>query len=146
MAKYYIAYGSNLNVQQMRRRCPDAYIAGVGYMKGWKLVFRGNSRLCGVLNIEQAKGEEIPIGIWRISEKDEKNLDIYEGYPHLYRKAFFPVRIEGEDTVAMAYIMTDGHEVAPPSESYFDTVKQGYKDFMFDNACLTMARKSALMV
>ena len=28
MKKYYIAYGSNLNVEQMRYRCPDAKIVG----------------------------------------------------------------------------------------------------------------------
>ncbi len=26
--KYYIAYGSNLSVEQMAHRCPDARIAG----------------------------------------------------------------------------------------------------------------------
>ena len=25
--RYYIAYGSNLNVEQMRHRCPDARVA-----------------------------------------------------------------------------------------------------------------------
>lgn len=30
MKRYYIAYGSNLNVPQMRWRCPDARIIGTG--------------------------------------------------------------------------------------------------------------------
>ena len=28
MKKFYLAYGSNLNVKQMRFRCPDARIVG----------------------------------------------------------------------------------------------------------------------
>ena len=28
MKKYYLAYGSNLNVAQMQFRCPDAVVAG----------------------------------------------------------------------------------------------------------------------
>ena len=36
--RYYIAYGSNLSVEQMAIRCPDAKIAGMAALKDWKLV------------------------------------------------------------------------------------------------------------
>ena len=39
--KYYIAYGSNLSVEQMAYRCPDAKIAGQAVLAGWELLFRG---------------------------------------------------------------------------------------------------------
>ena len=39
--KYYIAYGSNLSVEQMADRCPDAKIAGQAVLAGWELLFRG---------------------------------------------------------------------------------------------------------
>lgn len=35
--KYYIAYGSNLSVEQMAYRCPDAKIAGQAVLAGWEL-------------------------------------------------------------------------------------------------------------
>ena len=35
--RYYIAYGSNLNVPQMRMRCPHATILGTANLKGWEL-------------------------------------------------------------------------------------------------------------
>ena len=38
--RYYIAYGSNLNVPQMRMRCPGATILGTADLKGWELLFR----------------------------------------------------------------------------------------------------------
>ncbi len=38
--KYYIAYGSNLSIEQMKVRTPDAVIAGTGILKNWQLLFR----------------------------------------------------------------------------------------------------------
>ena len=40
--KYYLAYGSNLNVTQMEWRCPRAKIAGYGTLQDWQLLFRGS--------------------------------------------------------------------------------------------------------
>ena len=75
--KYYIAYGSNLNVNQMLYRCPDAVKIGASVIEGYKLVFRR-----GVLTIEPADGMRVPVGVWAVSAPDEESLDIYEGFPH----------------------------------------------------------------
>ena len=40
--RYYIAYGSNLNVQQMRWRCPNARIIGTSELKDYRLMFKGS--------------------------------------------------------------------------------------------------------
>jgi len=77
--KYYIAYGSNLDVDQMLRRCPNALTIGRSTIDGYKLVFRGNSR-SGVANIEPYTGASVPVGIWSISPSDEDALDWYEGF------------------------------------------------------------------
>ncbi len=39
--RYYIAYGSNLNIRQMRMRCPHATICGTARLSGWELLFKG---------------------------------------------------------------------------------------------------------
>ena len=39
--RYYIAYGSNLNVQQMQMRGPHAKGVGAATLEGWGLVFKG---------------------------------------------------------------------------------------------------------
>ena len=36
----YFAYGSNVNVEQMRRRIPDARVVGRAVLKGWRVVER----------------------------------------------------------------------------------------------------------
>ena len=38
----YVAYGSNMNLEQMAYRCPDAKVVGTGVIKGYILMFRGN--------------------------------------------------------------------------------------------------------
>ena len=83
--KYYIAYGSNLNIQQMETRCSDAQIVGTAELTGWRLMFKG-SKSGNYLTIERAEGHIVPVAVWAISEDDERNLDMYEGYPIFYYK------------------------------------------------------------
>ena len=45
MSKMYIAYGSNLSVEQMAHRCPDAKVAGMAAIRDWKLVFRVHANI-----------------------------------------------------------------------------------------------------
>lgn len=141
-AKYYIAYGSNLNVGQMRHRCPCAVPVGVSSVKDYKLVFCGNSR-SGVANIEPCDGESVPVGIWAISPSDENALDRYEGYPWLYEKKVFTLPVNGKTVKAMAYIMTPGHQIAAPTRYYLNTILEGYGDFGFDTAPLLDAADEA---
>lgn len=44
--KYYLAYGPNLNLVQMRQRCPNARVVGYTYLFGVRLVFRGSKNGC----------------------------------------------------------------------------------------------------
>jgi hypothetical protein len=67
--KLYAAYGSNLNLRQMSIRCPDAIPVGKAMLKGWQLTFRG------VATLEPKADAETPVGIWRITPKDESALD-----------------------------------------------------------------------
>ena len=42
MKKFYLAYGSNLNVEQMQFRCPDARIVGTAEIPNYQLLFKGS--------------------------------------------------------------------------------------------------------
>ena len=134
--KLYIAYGSNLNIDQMKRRCPDAEIVTTSCINNYQLTFRGNHRGFGVANIEPKKGARVPVGVWQISQDDEVALDRYEGYPHLYVKQNFMVPINGERHKAMAYVMRQGFDPVPPSDSYLQTIADGFDDFRIDKAVL----------
>lgn len=142
MSKFYIAYGSNLNKEQMRYRCPDAMLIGAGEIQDYQLLFRGGEN--AVATIEPLKGGSVPFGLWKISAQDEQKLDCYEGYPTLYYKRTFTLQIEGESIEAMAYIMDPRYEIGVPSENYYQTILQGYLDCGMDQHILDDAvQKSA---
>lgn len=134
----YIAYGSNLNVEQMNYRCPDSKVICKGVIKDYKLLFKG-SMSGNYLTIEPAKGYEVPVVIWAVSESDEHKLDIYEGWPRFYRKETLPVETEdGVVTDSFAYIM-NGHELGAPTNRYFNTCLSGYRSFGFNPEILVQA-------
>lgn len=128
--KYYLAYGSNLNVGQMKHRCPDAKRVGSAELSGYRLSFRG--RRMGVLTIEPDSESSVPVGIWAISDDDEISLDFYEGFPRLYRKETFTVQLNGETIEAIIYIMNEGLPISAPSDYYLEAVSDGYRDFRFE--------------
>lgn len=142
--KMYVAYGSNLNLDQMTYRCPDAQVLGSGVVKNHELTFWGTARRdCGVATILPRKGTDVPVGVFAISASDERNLDSYEGWPYLYRKEFITVELDsGKKVRGMVYLMNTG-TVMRPSDYYYNTIKIGYEDFGFDTGFLDAAVKKA---
>ena len=142
--RYYIAYGSNLSVEQMAIRCPDAKIAGMAALKDWKLVFKLHA------DIVPCEGRVVPVLVWEISEKDEKNLDLYEGYPNYYTKrqmGIIMTDLEGKNprkVNAMVYVMTGTHlTLRMPMRSYYNVLAEGYERFGFNPYQLELALNEA---
>lgn len=144
--QYYLAYGSNLNLDQMAYRCPDARIAGSTMLRDYRLLFRG-SKTGSYLTVEPCKGASVPCGVFKISHRDEMSLDHYEGFPTFYRKEYKLVDLVDDKTgevrsvVAMIYIMDERRPVGIPSHAYLTTCGEGYLDFNFDLSYLETALK-----
>lgn len=119
----YFAYGSNLNVAAMARRCPAAVSLGKINLQDSRLVFRG------VADCIYEPGAECPGGVWRITSECEAALDRYEGVAGgFYRKEYITVEgYEGEDRM-LVYVM-NSTGIMPPAVGYYETIRQGYKDF-----------------
>ncbi|MFB1050543.1 gamma-glutamylcyclotransferase family protein [Paraliobacillus sp. JSM ZJ581] len=139
MSKLYLAYGSNLNLEQMAHRCPTAIVVGASEIKGYKLVFRGPHGHA-VATIEPFKGESVPVLVWQITAEDEVALDRYEGWPYLYRKETMKVRLYNKQVDAMVYIMNEGRPINQPSCYYYSTILEGYKSAGFDIELLRKSR------
>lgn len=120
----YLAYGSNLNLEQMAYRCKTAKVLGSAILFGYQLLFRGDSS--AVATIEKLKSGMVPVLIWELEPEDEAALDSYEGYPTFYRKEYIKVQFINKWVRVMAYIMNDGHQLGCPSEYYYDLILQGY--------------------
>ena len=129
--RIYLAYGSNLNLEQMKHRCPTAKVIGTTFLENYKLTFRGYHG-SAVATIEPAEGCRVPVMLWSILPNDEKSLDSYEGYPRLYRKETVTVKMDGEDVETMVYIMNEGRPLGAPSLFYYGTIAEGYEDAGFD--------------
>ena len=144
MKRFYIAYGSNLNVRQMRMRCPDAVIIGTAFIPDYRLLFKG-SKSGNYLTIEPHSGSQVPVAVWAVSARDERNLDRYEGFPDFYYKKGYPLEVKLSETgkirklTAFAYIMHEGRPIGIPSNLYMRTCLEGYDTFRFDKNVLVDA-------
>lgn len=92
--RYYIAYGSNLNIHQMRMRCPSARRIGTSELKGYELLFKG-SKTGSYITVEKKPGSSVPVGVWEVTQADEKALDRYEGFPNFYYKKELTLPVKG---------------------------------------------------
>ena len=128
----YFAYGSNLNIFQMQRRCKDSKFLKKIKLKDFRLTFRSRYRAA---DIEPKKNSIVPGGLFEISKKDEKKLDVYEDFPVLYKKLYFPYY----NNKVMTYIMVNKTEFRYPTERYLNVVKRGYKDCKLDMKYLKIA-------
>ena len=140
--RLYIAYGSNMNVAQMARRCPGAEIVTTATLESWRLTFQGSPHNAHA-NIMRADGTTTPVVIWAISEGNEINLDRYEGVAGgYYRKEYLPVAINDETHNALVYIMTP-QPYNTPSPSYLHGIAEAYKAAGFDPCWLYAAFRYA---
>ena len=142
MAKrYYIAYGSNLNIPQMRMRCPGARIIGTSVIPDYELLFKG-SKTGSYLTIEPWEGGRVPVAVWEVTAAHERSLDRYEGYPVFYYKADMELAVtlagtgEVKTLPGFVYMMYADRPLGTPSNSYFVTCAQGYRSFGFDPCIL----------
>ena len=127
--RLYLAYGSNINLEQMARRCPNSKVIGTAMIPDYELEFRG------VATIVPKKGAEVPVLMWEIDQQDEINLNHYEGFPRLYRKEIFEMEVDGKIREGMAYLM-NYKGVAPPTAQYYNGIKKGYEDNGMDTKYL----------
>lgn len=129
---YYLAYGSNLNEEQMMWRCPGAEKIGTAMIPGYRLMFKG-SKTGSYLTIEQDAECEVPVGVWRVTGGDIEALDRYEGYPTFYyKKSLILPCSDGKQHRAFVYIMHEDRPLGLPGRWYVDTCLRGYRDFGFD--------------
>ena len=122
---YYISYGSNMNIEQMKYRCPKTKVFGNGRIEGWKLVFNCHADIIETGN----KDDFVPVVVWNLEDEwDAQSLDRYEGYPYYYNRIIVPVKMDnGRKIRGMVYIMNDKCKgICPPTEGYFNGIVSGY--------------------
>ena len=117
-----------MNLNQMAFRCPDAQVVDTVRLEGYRLAFCMNGGGHGVATILPEPDSFVDGVLWRISERDEQSLDLYEGFPRLYGKE--PVTVVDPDGLkreVMAYTMNSPYKDVPalPSKSYLEGILNG---------------------
>ena len=142
MKKYYIAYGSNMDEQQMAVRCRDAGLVGTGFIQGYELLFKGSLTGC-YATIEPKEESTVPVTVWAISKADEKRLDRYEGFPTFYYKKDIEVQMKDGAITGLVYIMHEDRHCGMPFPWYYEQMERDYRKFGFDRAILKKALEAS---
>ncbi len=131
----YFAYGSNLNLCQMRRRCPDSQRIDKVILRGYRLVFpRRDIHWRGeVAGIAPDVGLHVEGTLYRTSDNDLAALDRYEGVCEgEYICANVVVEMsDHSNRTALTYLAVaevESESFFAPWDRYLDAIIQGARD------------------
>ncbi|KAF8912089.1 hypothetical protein CPB84DRAFT_1761234 [Gymnopilus junonius] len=125
----YFGYGSNLWIDQMKRRCPDSKYVCVGSLANWKWII--NVR--GYANIIPSEGDIVYGLMYELTPADEESLDIYEG--STYEKQYIPVNIDADKcnvdykvVEVLIYVDVERKSESYPRTEYIYRMNMGIED------------------
>ena len=120
----YFAYGSNLCIRQMNERCQDNVKVGMGILCGYKWIITKR----GYANVVKSLDDDVWGIIYKISSKDEKELDMYEGVKKkCYTKENLEISIDGKIHNCLTYVDPITNE-GIPTITYISTINEGLSD------------------
>ena len=138
----YFAFGSNLDVAQMRARCPQAQIVGTAVVRDWALCFTGYSAIRGgaVASLRRRPGSETPGLVYSLTTFDLYRLDGFEGCPRVYARRMLNVKLttSARGFSAIAYLNNDTND-GMCGRAYLNQIQSAYDRFGFDNQPLQLA-------
>lgn len=131
----YFAYGSNMDWQQMRGRCPSARFVGRAVLPDYRLAFtrRSDARGCGVADAVLEKGRCVWGVVYEISDLDVGGLDTPEGYRpgremNSYWRRGCVVLLDGDEQQPLTvstYFAEREPDPPPPNQAYMDLLLSG---------------------
>ncbi len=124
---YYFAYGSNMNLEHMRRLCGwDFRLHDIAILEDFDLDADGR----GYINIRPQAGKKVWGVVFEVGEKSIQALDDFEGVPDVFeRKEVEILTDSGEKLASWVYLekpeFFGGREV---NENYIRRVIAGAKE------------------
>jgi gamma-glutamylcyclotransferase (GGCT)/AIG2-like uncharacterized protein YtfP len=116
----YAAYGTNLDAEQMRVRCPHSPSRGSGWLIGWRISFGGEDLGWegALATVVEDVGSQVFVMVYDVPAQDESELDRWESASTgLYRKIRVRVQTLTGDELCWLYIL-NGYEGGLPSARY----------------------------
>ena len=128
----YFAYGSNMDVMQVARRCPGANVRGPGFIHGF--AFRINRY--GVATIVPSNRTVHGL-VWDITPEHEARLDEYEGvFMGFYSKEQISVRLVDDSQVEALVYVAANSQPGQPRPGYLGLIIEAAKAQAFPPAYL----------
>ena len=88
---YYFAYGSNMNLEHMRRLCGWNFtVLGAAFLKNYEL----GPDIRGYANVRPQAGKQVAGVLYEVDQQSLDALDEFEGYPEVFSRS--EVKVEGE--------------------------------------------------
>lgn len=117
----YFAYGSNMDVDQLKGLCPSAEVLGAGVLKGYRLGFTIYSSGWGggAADVVPEPGREVWGIAYVMDTKDLDQLDSKEGCPDHYGRVELLVHVSGtEYRDVWVYEAAQKRSFVPPKRQY----------------------------
>lgn len=133
-SRFYFAYGSNLSVGQMRKRCPGAQVVGRAVLADHRLSFPRRAsdwQNGGVAGIQPATGERVEGVVYEISDAAAAALDEYAGVGEgEYRRGMVEVELAGGRRLEALTYFAEPEPGGPftPSAPYVQTLLAGARE------------------
>jgi len=123
----HFAYGSNMSVALMRRRCPHARLEGRACLPGYRFVIMGS----GFASVVRAPGSCVHGLLWRVTPRDVAALNAYENLDGgLYRAVTMGVVSHRRRRAALVYVGCDRLH-GRPRPGYLDIVTRAAQEARF---------------
>ncbi len=124
---HYFAYGSNMNWEQMQRRCPSSQFVCVAKLPDYRFAIARHSRLrnCGTANILPERGNEVWGIVYNVSDDDLAALDAFEdGYGRTSALVFNGDN-GGQPIEVLVYVAAKEENIPLPNPEYKGLILQG---------------------
>ena len=126
----YFAYGSNLDLAQMKIRCPSSELISKGSLSGYRLTFNRYSSGWGggVADVIQDQDSKVWGLVFKLSNSDLKRLDNYEGcyndQTSLYERWKAVINTpKGQISDVWVYTVVEKQKFVRPTLEYLQIIK-----------------------
>jgi hypothetical protein len=124
-SRLYFAYGSNMWLEQMKRRAPDHERIGRATLAGHRWIISTR----GVANVVVSDADVVEGTLFRISKADEKSLDNWERVAEgAYGKHDRIVHCDGADHAGVLVYIDPITERGEPNREYIGRINNGLRD------------------
>ncbi len=140
MGILYFAYGSNLDPDQFKMRCPSSQKIDRATLADHQLLFSNR----GYATIRPAKNNTVYGVVYELSREDAIELDRFEGVAsNLYREEQKIVTLfSGLPKEAMVYIDDHWNNPREPGNCYLKKIEAGYRVHQLPAESLEAGRRA----